>query len=144
MAKSRIQTRVDDTRKREVERYADEHDITQAEAVRRLVGRGIDYEQGLLTRDDDSGDDTLPRLGDALALIGALSWVASIFAVVPWLFLPGAASIIAAGLVFLVTGYGGGVLVGLGATLWMWSAAPDASLVDVARARVFSRAEVAK
>lgn len=48
MAKSRIQTRVDDTRKSEVEQFADEHDTTQAEAVRRLVGRGIDYEQGEL------------------------------------------------------------------------------------------------
>lgn len=135
-----LSARVPEDKAEKVEQFAEERGISKSDALRRLVNAGLEE----IERDNDSGEDTLPRLGDALALIGALSWVASIFAVVPWLFLPGAASIIAAGLVFLVTGYGGGVLVGLGATLWMWSAAPDASLVDVARARVFSRAEVAK
>jgi len=60
MAKDRIQGRVDDTRKREVEQYAEEHDVTQSEALRRLLGRGIDYEKGHLasssTDDDGDGD----------------------------------------------------------------------------------------
>lgn len=67
MAKARIQARVDDTRKREVEAYVDEHDITQAEAVRRLVGRGIDYERGLLKDRPDGGEAQADRDGGAVS-----------------------------------------------------------------------------
>jgi antitoxin component of RelBE/YafQ-DinJ toxin-antitoxin module len=57
MAKARIQARVDDTRKREVKQFADERDITQSEAVRLLVGRGIDYERDRLKSSEDEDED---------------------------------------------------------------------------------------
>lgn len=52
MAKPQVATRVDTGTKRSVEEYAEEKDITEAEAMRRLLSRGLDYEAGRLTATD--------------------------------------------------------------------------------------------
>jgi antitoxin component of RelBE/YafQ-DinJ toxin-antitoxin module len=60
MAKPRIQTRVDKSMKREVDTYADDSDMTQAEAVRFLVRRGLDHEQGVTA----DGGEVLDRVDE--------------------------------------------------------------------------------
>lgn len=60
MPKPRIQSRVDKSMKREVETYADDSDMTQAEAVRYLVRRGLDHEQGVAT----DGGEVLDRVDE--------------------------------------------------------------------------------
>ena len=56
MAKPRIQSRVDPSQKQRVENYAEKNDMTQAEAVRYLTLRGLDYESGVLS-DAGGGPD---------------------------------------------------------------------------------------
>lgn len=55
MPKPRIQTRVDENVKGRVEAYAEDRDITQSEAMRHLIVRGLDYEAGELAA-TDGGD----------------------------------------------------------------------------------------
>lgn len=87
MAKPQVHARLDETRKRDVEEFSEKHDVTQAEAVRRLLARGIDYEHGVLAASpggdtDDERDGTgdgdadhtlesaLPPLGQKLVGAG--------------------------------------------------------------------------
>jgi len=67
MAKQQIASRVDDTTKREVEEYAAEHDITQSEAIRVLLARGIDYELDRLKSPERGGEDEQADKGAAAA-----------------------------------------------------------------------------
>lgn len=73
MAKEHISSRVDKTTKREVEQFAEERDITQSEAVRLLVDRGIDYERGRLRSDDDEGGASVWDIARWLSLAFALA-----------------------------------------------------------------------
>jgi hypothetical protein len=60
MPKPRIQSRVDQSQKDRIEAYAEAHDMTQAEAVRYLTYRGLDYEAGELAAAD--GGEVLDRV----------------------------------------------------------------------------------
>lgn len=46
MSRTQIATRVTDGQLREIESYADEHDLTQAEAMRQLLDAGLDLKNG--------------------------------------------------------------------------------------------------
>lgn len=53
MAKPQIATRVDENVKERIEEYADRYDISQSEAMRHLLTRGLDYEDGNLVVPDE-------------------------------------------------------------------------------------------
>jgi hypothetical protein len=53
MAKPRIQTRVDENVKDRIEEYADRYDMSKSEAMRHLLTRGLDYEDGNLVVPDE-------------------------------------------------------------------------------------------
>jgi len=59
MPKPRIQSRVDQSQKDRVDDYADENDMTQAEAVRYLTFRGLDYEEGKLSASHEAEADPM-------------------------------------------------------------------------------------
>lgn len=67
MAKPQVATRVDEEVKREVGEYADTHDVTEAEAMRRLLSRGIDYEAGRLSTADE--EELRQRLDEQQAVL---------------------------------------------------------------------------
>jgi hypothetical protein len=46
VSRTQIATRVTDGQLREIESYADEHDLTQAEAMRQLLDAGLDLKNG--------------------------------------------------------------------------------------------------
>jgi hypothetical protein len=135
-----LQARVEEETADAVEDYADEHKISRSAALRQLIDKGLDEANDKT----DSRDETLPLLGDALVLVGSLSWAASIFALVPWVALSPPASALGALLVLVVTGYTGSILVAVGASLWLWSAADDATLLEVARSRLAPTAGVVR
>lgn len=51
MAKPHISTRIDEGFHDEIEEYAEEHDISRAEAMRRLLRNGLDYDNAEELRD---------------------------------------------------------------------------------------------
>jgi len=53
MAKPQIATRVDENVKGRIEEYADRHNMSQSEAMRHLLTRGLDYEDGNLVVPDE-------------------------------------------------------------------------------------------
>jgi len=53
MARTQIATRVTPDLRDEIEEYADEHKITKAEAMRRLLSSGLDVENGEATMPAD-------------------------------------------------------------------------------------------
>jgi hypothetical protein len=59
MAKEPLTTRLDADTKREVENYADEHEIGQTEAARRLIRAGLAEEGHPVTAADGSGKHSL-------------------------------------------------------------------------------------
>jgi len=65
--KDRYQTRLDSDHAERVDQYRDDHDLTQAEAVRRLILTGLDAEEGQATVPADEIRDDLDRLRDELA-----------------------------------------------------------------------------
>lgn len=48
MPKPRLNSRVPEETKQEVKDFADQRNLTQSEATRRLLNRGLDYERGIL------------------------------------------------------------------------------------------------
>jgi hypothetical protein len=60
--KERYQTRLDPDDAERVEHFADEHNITKAEAVRRLIQTGLDAEEGVLKTDADEIRDHLQTI----------------------------------------------------------------------------------
>jgi hypothetical protein len=46
VSRTQIATRVTDGQLKEIESYADEHDLTQAEAMRQLLDAGLDLKNG--------------------------------------------------------------------------------------------------
>lgn len=58
MPKERYQTRLSDDRAERVDKYVQDHDISQSEGVRRLILAGLEAE----TETDDS-DETVLRAG---------------------------------------------------------------------------------
>lgn len=62
MAKPRVQTRVDPSVDREIDAYADENDMSKAEAVRRLLSDGLE-EQRAVT----DGGEVVTRLDEIRA-----------------------------------------------------------------------------
>ena len=62
MAKPRIQTQVDENVKERVEGYADSRDVTNSEAMRHLLVRGLDYEAGELAAADGGVEEVREEL----------------------------------------------------------------------------------
>jgi predicted phage tail protein len=65
--KDRYQTRLDADHAERVDQYRDDHDLTQAEAVRRLILTGLDVEEGNATVPADEIRRDLDELRDELA-----------------------------------------------------------------------------
>jgi len=64
--KDRYQTRLDADHAERVDQYRDDHDLTQAEAVRRLILTGLDIEDGTATVPADEIRRDLDELRDEL------------------------------------------------------------------------------
>jgi hypothetical protein len=80
MAKEPITTRLDSDTKTEVENYADDRDIGQTEAARRLIRAGLAAEGHPVATTDGGEPGPLERLGSArTALTGALLLALGIF-----------------------------------------------------------------
>jgi hypothetical protein len=147
--KPRIQSRVDESQKSRIETFADVNDMTQAEAVRYLTFRGLDYEEGKLS--DSSGSDADPvaernrdlsasarRWGRngllfavvALALI-PISQAAPVFAATSWS-VAGALTSVASLASFLLAVYSGV------RRLLLLTAAYDMTVAEAFRAVVFA------
>lgn len=78
MARERIQTRDDPDVKEAVEEYAEEKDITEAEAVRRLVRTGLDakgYDTPGTTGRVRLDISLIGRLGGGLLMAALLLWL---------------------------------------------------------------------
>ena len=67
MSRTQIATRVTDGKHDEIKSYADEHDLTQAEAMRQLLDAGLDVKNGMATMPADEIRSDLRDLQDRLA-----------------------------------------------------------------------------
>jgi len=67
MSRTQIATRVTDGKHDEIKSYADEHDLTQAEAMRQLIDAGLDQKNGMATMPADEIRADLRELQDRLA-----------------------------------------------------------------------------
>jgi len=67
MSRTQIATRVTDGKHDEIKSYADEHDLTQAEAMRQLIDAGLDVKNGMATMPADEIRADLRELQDSLA-----------------------------------------------------------------------------
>ncbi len=62
--KELISVRLETDTKQRVDRYADEHDVSRSVAIRRLLDKGIDFEEaGLAVASSDQTDRTIPDGG---------------------------------------------------------------------------------
>lgn len=66
MAREQVNTRLDPDHAERVEQYATDHDVTKAEAARRLILTGLDVEAGNATVPADEIRADLERLRDEL------------------------------------------------------------------------------
>jgi len=60
MARERVQTRCDPATVEQIDDFADEHDLSKSEAVRRVVRSGLrshDYEVAVVGGNDDTNDE---------------------------------------------------------------------------------------
>jgi hypothetical protein len=130
--KTRFGARVRDDTLARLDEEADRRGLDRSKTIDRVV----DEWEAAQETDDDDDPPPLAAAGDALALVGSLSWGASIFALAPFLLLTPPASLVGALVVLMLTGYGGSVLVALGAAAWMASADEGATLSAVARDRI--------
>jgi hypothetical protein len=67
MARQQVNTRLDPDHAERVEQYATDHDVTKAEAARRLILTGLDVEEGTATVPADEIRRDLDKLRDELA-----------------------------------------------------------------------------
>jgi len=67
MSRTQIATRVTDAMHEEIMSYADEHELTQAEAMRQLLDAGLDVKNGTATMPADEIRADLRELQDSLA-----------------------------------------------------------------------------
>lgn len=84
MAKEPITTRLDADTKREVENYADKHEIGQTEAARRLIRVGLANEGHPVTASDGGTKPLLERVASPRTVLGGvLLMVLSLAAMIP-------------------------------------------------------------
>jgi hypothetical protein len=112
MAKPQISSRVDDHVKEELTEYAESGDMTEAAAVRHLVRRGLDAEEGQLVADGGAVQEQLGAIQRQQRASNALS--ALLIGSVLFLVLFARGSLRSAEII------GGGLALaaGLGASVW--------------------------
>jgi VIT1/CCC1 family predicted Fe2+/Mn2+ transporter len=74
MAKPQLSSRVPRPTKEAVEQYAQEHELSQSDAARRLIERGLDYERGRLSSSEGDDTDATRRVAYLREQIRVLFW----------------------------------------------------------------------